>query len=142
MHGRTAEKLKTMADLLERKGDYIEITKFKAYEVAKSFDLDVVAILLSRVKVATFLDEVVAGATGNQQRGREVMTLLLDRHGDQITITEEVVVKAVQNWESSDTIMKLLFDRRGDQITITEEVIKAAAGNEFKGKRLLEMLLA
>ncbi|KAF6841013.1 ankyrin domain protein [Colletotrichum musicola] len=69
------------------------------------------------------------------------MELLLDRRGDQITITEEVVKAAVGNWQNGEQVIRLLLDRRGDQITITEEVVKAAAGNERNGKEVMELLL-
>jgi hypothetical protein len=57
----------------------------------------------------------------------EVMALLLDRRGDQISITEEVVKAAAE-------VIAQLFARRGDQISITEELVKAAAGNERRKK--------
>jgi hypothetical protein len=63
------------------------------------------------------------------------MALLLDRQGDQITITEEVVRAAVRNKGNEKEVMALLLDRRGDQITITEEVVKAAAGSGRNGKK-------
>jgi hypothetical protein len=60
---------------------------------------------------------VVKAAAGN---GKEVIALLLDQRGDQITITEEVVKAAAGNWENGKEVIALLLDRRGDQITITE----------------------
>ncbi|CAG8883031.1 unnamed protein product, partial [Penicillium egyptiacum] len=36
-------------------------------------------------------DEVVKAAAGNPLNGKEVIELLLDGYGDQITITDEVV---------------------------------------------------
>ncbi|KAH8879183.1 hypothetical protein GQ53DRAFT_46898 [Thozetella sp. PMI_491] len=67
------------------------------------------------------------------------MTLLLDRKGDQITITEEVVRAAAGNGGSGKEVMTLLLDRRGDQITITEELMRAAA--KYNDLRLLNRLL-
>ncbi|PTB43001.1 hypothetical protein M441DRAFT_45014 [Trichoderma asperellum CBS 433.97] len=70
---------------------------------------------------------------------KEVVTLLLDRQGDEITITEEVIEAAAGN-ESGKNNMELLLDRRGDEITITEEVVKAAAGS-WCGESTMTLLL-
>ncbi len=51
------------------------------------------------------------------------MEMLLDRRGDQITITKDIVKAAVQSLR----MMMLLFERRGDEITITEDIVEAAA---------------
>ncbi|XP_044716492.1 NACHT domain-containing protein [Hirsutella rhossiliensis] len=77
----------------------------------------------------------------NLGNGKEVMTLLLDRRGDQITITDEVVKAAAGNFRNGKEVMALLLDRRGDQITITDGVVKAAAGNEDEGKEVMALLL-
>ncbi|KAI1115874.1 hypothetical protein F5Y14DRAFT_409581 [Nemania sp. NC0429] len=57
----------------------------------------------------------------------EVMALLLNRRGDQGTITEKVVEVVAKN--SRSRVMAWLFNRWGDQVTITERVVEAAAGN-------------
>ncbi len=58
--------------------------------------------------------------------GKEVTALLLDRRGDEITITEEVVKGAAGNGKA---VMALLLDRREDEITITEEMVKAGVNS-------------
>ena len=60
------------------------------------------------------------------------MALLLDRRGDEITITEDVMKAAAGN---DKKVMRLLLDRRGDEITITEEVVKAAARNKIMARK-------
>ncbi|KAF6806913.1 ankyrin domain protein [Colletotrichum plurivorum] len=89
-------------------------------------------------KVST---RVAIAAAGNWRNGKEVMALLLDRRGDQITITEEVVKAAAGNQQNGKEVMELLLDRRGDQITITEEVVKAAVWNGKNGKEVMTLLL-
>ena len=84
--------------------------------------------------------ETMLAAAGNYRSGKEVITLLLDRRGAQITITEEVVQAAAGNYSGKE-VMTLLLDRRGDQITITEEVVKAAAGNYRSSKEVMALLL-
>ncbi len=70
-------------------------------------------------------------AAGNSQ----VMGLLLDQYGDQVTVTEDVVEAAAENWKTGKEVMELLLDRYRDQVTITEDVLKAAARNCGNGKR-------
>jgi NACHT domain len=112
-------------------------------------------------------EEVVKVAAGNSN-GKKVMTLLLDRRGDDVQITEEVVKRAALNsdeaimttlldrrggdiqiteqvveaaaWNFNGEVMGLLLDRRGDDIRITEDVVKAAAAN-WNGKRVMTLLL-
>jgi ribosomal protein S16 len=69
------------------------------------------------------------------------MALLLDRRGDQITITEQVVIAAARNERHGEEVIALLLDRRGDQITITEQVVIAAARNEENGNEVMALLL-
>ncbi|EGU78519.1 hypothetical protein FOXB_10970, partial [Fusarium oxysporum f. sp. conglutinans Fo5176] len=71
----------------------------------------------------------------------KVMALLLDRRGYEITITEAVLRAAAYNYSNGAKMMALLLDRRGYEITITEEVLKAAAGNEDGGKEVIALLL-
>ncbi|KAK7398584.1 hypothetical protein QQX98_012040 [Neonectria punicea] len=108
-------------------------------QAVRSGHPSVISVLLSLGSKVTA--RVVKAAAGNRGDGKEVMALLLDQQGDQITITEEVVKAAAGNYGNGKEVMALLLDRRGDQITITEEVVKAAAGNEESGKEVMALLL-
>jgi ATP:corrinoid adenosyltransferase len=82
-------------------------------QAAGSRYANAVAALLSRGgKVTT---QAVVAASGNEGNGKEVMTLLLDRCGDQITITDEVVSAAATNLTNGKEVMTLLLNRCGDQ---------------------------
>ncbi|KAF4455375.1 Vegetative incompatibility protein HET-E-1 [Fusarium austroafricanum] len=136
---------------------------------ASSGYASVISVLLDLGgKVTAAVTQAAAGNSGN---GKDVMALLLDRRGDEITITEEVVKTAAGNYRNGKKvmallldrrgdeisitekvvsiiaksfdkeIMELLLDRRGDEITITEEVVKAAAGNYGNGKKVMALLL-
>jgi DNA polymerase III delta prime subunit len=107
-------------------------------QAAQSRYSEVVSVLLDLGGKLT--TPVLKAAAGNSESGKEVMALLLDRRGDQITITEDVVKAAAGNSESGKEVMALLLDRRGDQITITEDVVKAAAGNYESGKEVMALL--
>jgi mitogen-activated protein kinase kinase kinase len=84
---------------------------------------------------------VVKAAAENEESGKEVMTLLLDRRGADVQITGEVVKAAAENKESGKEVMTLLLDRRGADVQITKEVVKAAAGNQGSGKEVMTLLL-
>lgn len=72
----------------------------------------------------------------------EVISLLLDRRGNEITITEEVLTAAARNKHSNKEMLALLLERRGDEITITEKVIDAVASNYGnRGDEVMELLL-
>ncbi|KAK2468826.1 hypothetical protein H9L39_19588 [Fusarium oxysporum f. sp. albedinis] len=96
---------------------------------------------LLNVDNARITEDVVEAAASNRGKGKEIMALLLDRRGDQVTITEDVVKAAAGNWMSGKEVMALLLDRRGDQVTITEDVVQAAAGNWMSGKEVMALLL-
>ncbi|KAH7218857.1 hypothetical protein DER44DRAFT_739024 [Fusarium oxysporum] len=106
---------------------------------ARSEYPNVVPVLLNMGGKVTA--QVTQAAAGNWNHGMEVMMLLLDRQGDEITITEEVVKAAAGNSGNGMAVMALLLDRRGDEITITEEVVKAAAGNSGNGMAVMALLL-
>jgi hypothetical protein len=84
---------------------------------------------------------VLVEAAKNYDHGEELMTMLLDRRGADITITEAVVEAAAANYRSGKDMMTLLLDRRGADVLITEEVVKAAAANYSSGKDLMMLLL-
>ncbi|KAF6807599.1 heterokaryon incompatibility protein [Colletotrichum musicola] len=118
---------------------WMEDEKEKNQCAAGSGHLSVIARLLDMGgKVST---RVAIAAAGNGKNGKEVMELLLDRRGDQITITEELVKAAAGNWFNGKEVIALLLDRRGDQITITEEVVKATVWNGRNGKEVMALLL-
>ncbi|KAJ5657329.1 uncharacterized protein N7484_000978 [Penicillium longicatenatum] len=115
---------------------------------------------------------VVQAAAGNLKNGREVIALLLDRCGNQMTLTKAVAKAAAGNMGNGkevisllldryncptsinngvvstiaggfdDKVMALLLNRYGDQITITNEVVKAAVGNKWNSKEVIKLLLS
>jgi hypothetical protein len=87
------------------------------------------------------ITEEVEAAAGKEENGKEVIALLLNQKGDQITITEEVVKAAVRNQRDAKEVIALLLDRKGNQITISEEVLKAADQNRRNGMEVIALLL-
>ncbi|KAK2667987.1 NWD NACHT-NTPase, N-terminal [Fusarium oxysporum f. sp. vasinfectum] len=82
---------------------------------------------------------VVKAAASNEGNGKEVMTLLLDRLGDQVPVTESVVKAAVGNRRSGKDIMTLLLDRLGDQVLVVDGVVSLIA--EFFDEEVMRLLL-
>ncbi|KAL7812767.1 hypothetical protein V8C26DRAFT_406512 [Trichoderma gracile] len=69
-----------------------------------------------------------------------VMSLLLDRQGNQIRIDEATSRAAARNVSHGEEVMALLLKRRGTEITITEEIVANAARSK-NGHKLLALLL-
>ncbi|EXM14283.1 hypothetical protein FoTM2_013554 [Fusarium oxysporum f. sp. vasinfectum] len=119
---KKAKKLGEMADLLQRRGDYTQITDGVMIRMAGSFCQELMTLLLDwREDEVQITEGVVKAAAGNEWNGKEVMALLLDRRGSEVKITEGVVKAAAANGGSGKEVMALLLDQRGDEITITEE---------------------
>ncbi len=76
------------------------------------------------METRSLLPKTLSRAAAGNRGGSEVMELILDCRGDQVTITEDVVKVAASNRAE---VMELLLDRCGDQVIITEDVVKAAA---------------
>ncbi|CZR58311.1 related to heterokaryon incompatibility protein [Phialocephala subalpina] len=141
-HLEKAEKLETMIYLLKRREDNAQITEEEVVQIARSFDKEVMTLLLDRRGCEFQITKgVVKAAAENKPSGKELMTLLLDRRGDKVPITEGVVKAAARNEWLGAELMTLLLDRRGNEVPITEEVIKAAAGNWWFGEEVMTLLL-
>ncbi|KAH8721025.1 hypothetical protein HC256_001400 [Beauveria bassiana] len=63
------------------------------------------------------------------KNGMEVMTLFLERRGDEIIITDKVIEAATGNEESAMEVMALLLEQRGSEIEITDGASACAIKN-------------
>ena len=108
--------------------DYTNKTGLTALHIAVKHGSCEVISALVKDKFIEITEEIVKTAARNYRNGKEVMTLLLDRRGDDVKITEEVVEAAAENEDSGKEVMTLLLDRRGDDVRITEAV-QAAVEN-------------
>ncbi|KAN0086786.1 hypothetical protein V8E54_000474 [Elaphomyces granulatus] len=91
-------------------------------------------------------EDVVKATAENAWNGKGILTLLLDRRGDDVhitevmkdlvkaAITEDVVKAAAKNPKCGKELIMLLLDRCGNDVHITEDVVKAAVGNLGNGK--------
>ncbi|PWI65028.1 hypothetical protein PCL_07440 [Purpureocillium lilacinum] len=111
-------------------------------EAARSGHSNIITALLYREKSnATVRTRVLLAAARNEINGNEVMALLFDKRGDQISITEEIVKAVVQNWTNGLELTTLLLERRGAQVILTKDVIQAAAQNWMTGAEIITFLL-
>ena len=136
------DTLNSLTNLTSTYGDQGHLHGMEKLEVMRN-------LLKQNKDIAPVKEEEVVQIAGEFRR--EVMSLLLERRGDEIQITEEVVKAAAGNPRNSETLMNLLLDRRAGEVKITEEVLKAAAGNPgtfwysnkiwSSGKEVMELLL-
>lgn len=63
-------------------------------------------------------DDVAMTATGNFWYGLEVMKLLINHRGYNVTIADKVVKAEAGNYRNSRGVMKLLRDYRGHEVAI------------------------
>jgi hypothetical protein len=82
---------------------------------------------------------VIKAAAENREYGKEILTLLIEKRGDNFQLTTDVVKAAVAY--STHNVMKLLLEKRGNQFQIIGDVVKAAAQNKENGKEILTLLL-
>ncbi|KAH6847216.1 heterokaryon incompatibility protein-domain-containing protein [Chaetomium sp. MPI-CAGE-AT-0009] len=125
-----------------REGDS-QMTEHEVGEIAKSFDEDVMILLLDqRGDQVKITEAVLAAAAGNKWSVdvEVVVRLLLDRGGDKVKSTEAVLVAAAGNSRYAAAIMPLLLDRGRDEAKITEAVLAAVAGNKRSGKAVMRFL--
>ena len=78
---------------------------------AKHGSWGVISALITN-RLILVADKVVQEAAGNRNNGKEIVTLLLDRRGDDVKIIENVVQAAAGDKESGKEIITLLLDRR------------------------------
>jgi len=137
---REAKKVDMMIDILVRKGDFVQITEEGVLRIMRSFDMDVMELLVERRGNEVHITEgMVRAAAGNLGSGEAVMKLLLDRKGSEVQITKEAVVQIAKSF--SPETMELLLNRKGSEVQITEGVVRAAAGNEWSGKAVMKLLV-
>ena len=164
-----AEKLEMMVHLLDRRENRAEVTHDEAVRIMRSFDKEIINILLSTWSNGIQLtQQAIEAAVMNQKVGNELLGCLLERRCSNFQITGRLVQHAarfnraqaikllfsisgisIQNISAvlaivasvfENDVMEVLLDHRQVEVEITEEVIKAAAGNR-KGEKMFEFLL-
>ncbi|KAI9653168.1 MAG: hypothetical protein M1821_007708 [Bathelium mastoideum] len=155
--------------LLERDPSLLITEEVVKVAVSNLFGEENIGFLLETDPSLLITEEVVKVAASNPWYGKEIVTLLLDRRGDDIQITEEIVKAAVCN-RDGEVVIEVLLRRypslliteevlikaarstcgkksirflleRDPSLLITEEIVKAAASNSRSGKEIVTLLL-
>jgi tetratricopeptide (TPR) repeat protein len=134
------EKLEAMIGILERRGGNAQTTEKEVVEIARSFDEEVMRLLLDqrRGKVQ-ITEDVVIAAAGNRWGGEIVMKLLLYQSSIDVPITEGAVVQIARLF--SQETLRLLLDQRRNEVQITECVLIAAAEDWKTSENAMKLLL-
>jgi tetratricopeptide (TPR) repeat protein len=129
---------KDVMTVLLQEGGEIQVTEEAVIQIARSFDQEVMELLLEKKGAGVQITKgVVQAAAENRGWGEGVMTVLL-QGGDGIRVTEEAVIQ-IARWFDRE-IMELLVDKKGADVEITEEVVRAAAQND-REERVISFLL-
>jgi hypothetical protein len=84
-------------------------------------------------------EDIVKAAAKNKSDGNEMISLLLEKQSEAVSITEEVIIAIIRDLNA--TVLRQIWDSDRVKIKITEEVIEAAAGNFDHGKEVVAFLL-
>ncbi|KAF7933346.1 hypothetical protein EAE99_003231 [Botrytis elliptica] len=84
-------------------------------------------------------EDMVKAAARNTYFGYEVMKLLFEKRGEEITITIQIVNTAIGNTNGYEAT-KLLLEKADKEIAITKEMVKIAVENEGCGYKIMILL--
>ncbi|KAL7935416.1 ankyrin repeat protein [Trichoderma chlorosporum] len=144
---RTARSgsIETMSLLLDERGDQFRITEEISLRQQRGHEFVITeaivkstVIKLGRSSFPPF-QRNTSGGDENNHMG--ILSLLLDRRGDDFKITEDIVEAAVSGDMFCMEMLSLFLQRRGHDFTITEDIVKAAVIKGFQGLEILTLLL-
>lgn len=102
---------------------------FSALEVAaRHGSCDALSILVDD-KLSSIGDGVVEAAAENEERGKEVMQLLLEKRGAEVIVTKEVIRRAALNQKSGKEVTLLLLEQGPANMVLTEDIVRSIAAN-------------
>lgn len=137
-----AGELEVAADILGRRGDYVEITEYGIIQIAGRHDIQIMKLLQDQHDGQILITEdILKAAASNSGSGEAMLRLLISQSSEMNPITEEVMKAAALNYVDGLEVMKLLLSWCGDQAPVTEGVVKAAAANKKTGYGIIELLL-
>ena len=90
---RNGTHRKALALLLRRSGRAVKITQSLVGNIAESFDVEMMMLLLNkRGAEVGITEEIIEKATGDHSHGKEMIMLLLGRSDTAVKITKRVVI--------------------------------------------------
>jgi hypothetical protein len=110
--------------------------------VMMRFDTDVVEPLLDHHEVysITVSEEAIRAAViWNHQHGKEIVSLLLTRLGQDFPASDEIVTAVAEELDME--VMELLLELKGTTVSATTELISSVAKNQYSGTKLFEVLV-
>ncbi|KAK1250203.1 hypothetical protein MKX08_010206 [Trichoderma sp. CBMAI-0020] len=117
----------TLSLLLDKRGNEFEITEAVLINTMKSGSPDSLDLLLDHSNDIKITEKMVQAAANNQY-GPQILQLLLERRGHEVTATEDIFKAAADNKHGPEAI-SLLLDKYGNELSITEDIFKAAVAN-------------
>ena len=72
---------------------------------------------------------------------KSTMAMLLERRGSDFEITPQLLRGAISNSHNSKAMLTVLLEQSGSQVTITEELLEQIAGNAYNGSELMGVVL-
>lgn len=129
---------KDVMTVLLQRGDETQVTEEAVIQIARSFDREVMKLLLEKKGAGVQITKgVVRAAAENKGLGGDVMRVLL-QGGDEVRVTEEAVSQIAGLFDRE--MMELLLQKKGADVQITEEVVRAASRND-QGEGVISFLL-
>ncbi|KAK5993626.1 Vegetative incompatibility HET-E-1-like protein [Cladobotryum mycophilum] len=125
-----------------KQGDSMALTAvLSSYHLDKLRQFEVVKTILDgNSNNIQILDEE-AISCAMYMGGRALVSLLLERLGDQIHFSDDVLEKAISNPDDGAEVVELLLDQRGDEVHTSENILMAAAYNYRSAAQVLAVLL-
>ncbi|PYH93085.1 hypothetical protein BO71DRAFT_328447, partial [Aspergillus ellipticus CBS 707.79] len=101
----------------------------------RNYGLEIMSWLLDRDNevVIPITEAVLAAVLKNEERGAEMLQLILDRRRDDVQVTP-LVLEGLQY--ACHGMMELLLQLRGDDIQVTGKLLRAAAENRNDGETI------
>jgi nucleoside phosphorylase len=139
--GTNSARADSLALILERAGDEVEITNNIFEAAARSYNgRETLALLLEKCGNELHVtDNILENAAGNWN-GKDILGLLIEKCGDKVRVTEKMLLAAVHSQYGVDTV-GLLLEKRRDEVQINDDVLKAAAKNLWCARDIVAVLL-
>ncbi|KAE8364508.1 hypothetical protein BDV27DRAFT_157741 [Aspergillus caelatus] len=126
---KTGEELKSMMDIIQRRGDFVVITEETMTRIARSPNDGVWLmrfLLTQRGDEVPITEKMLEEAASNRSCGDELITVMLDRKGPEIPLTDRILLAAAENTTRALYITKAILDRRRDEVHFNGSILTVA----------------
>jgi ankyrin repeat protein len=89
-------------------------------------------------------EDMIKGAVGNEENGRDIMSVLFEKRGSEVKVTEGVIKAAAANTKSGRAVISLLVHLCESNFEVTKKIANmlytaSAGGHEAVVKQLLDI---